>query len=256
MSSQAFWSGFMKQAEAYVSAPGDTAGPAERTLLWNEQGGVNPRSPEDQQAALASNLVTLPMDVEGANCLSCAHFRQLDADMGTGFCTNPQLKQDVTSRMVCAMWENPGSHSGAEEQMAAEEQQAQQREAPMSEGIMQDIAQPDQAAGTPGQADPTAAAPGGQIPQAGEQETNDQAMGNATPGGAVEGGAPAGGSAPAPKKPKEKKEPKGDGHTINVNVGEKKTASVARISQILARLGRTKKRGHITTSSSFKTRRK
>jgi len=246
MTRSEFWVGFIKRAEAYVSAPGAAAGSAERALLWNDHGGVNPRTPEDQQGAMAANLVTLPQDVEGASCHSCAHFRQLDEDLGTGFCTNPQLKQDVTARMVCSLWENPGSHNGAEEQMAA-----QQQEAPMSESIMQDMAQPDQdpAGALPEQGAP---APGEEAPApAGEQETSDQAMGNSIPGGAIEGGAPSEGETVAPKKPKGKK----GGHTININVGEEKAASAARISQILGRLGRLKKKNYHTTSSSFKTRR-
>lgn len=219
-----FWAGFIKRAEAYVAPSPDVAGESERALLWNEQGGVDPRSPEDQQAAAAVNLVTLPIEVEGASCLNCMHFRQLDQDLGAGFCTNPQLKQDVTSRMVCSVWEHPGSHNPAE--LTAQAAEAQQTQGmPMSEEIMQDVSQPPMAEGG--------------------QE-------GALPAEAGQDGPPPAEAAPAPDKKKDS-----PGHTVNINVGSKKTAASIKeafnIHMALKRLGKRKKG---TSVASFMSKRR
>jgi len=196
-----FWDGFQKRAvETFVPAgtppdqnPDAQAGEApEKMLKWNELGGVDPRTPEDLQVAGAVMLITLPNEVQGANCSNCTYFRGLNPALGVGFCTNPQVKQDVTERMLCAMWEHPGSHSpadaAAEEEALAAEQQA--------------------AAGEQGEA-----------PVEGDPMAQDIMADFQQPSGAEE--APPEESA---AKPKEKAEPKekssGSAHTININVGK------------------------------------
>lgn len=124
-----FWNGFCKKAEEnFVSAASTNKAPGapEKLLKWNPHGGVDPRTPEDLQAAQAAGLVTLPPDVEGAKCETCVHFRPITPELMHGFCTNPAVKQDVTGNMHCVNWEHPGVHNPAE--AAAEEAQAAQLE--------------------------------------------------------------------------------------------------------------------------------
>jgi hypothetical protein len=238
-----FWSGFEKRAaETYVQAapaemdpaaalaPG--AIPPEKMLKWNEQGGVDPRTPEDLATATEAGLITLPHEVEGANCASCVHFRALNPQLGSGFCTNPAVKQDVTARMVCSLWEHPGSYSAAEQmaedaalQQQADEQAAMAGQAvaegdPMAQNIMADFQ---------GQGAPGAEAPGA---EAGGQ-----------PGGDA-GGQPA---AKSPKKESKgegekkkdsgkKPEGGGKGHTININVGKEKVATESFLAGFVGRM--------------------
>jgi len=132
-----FWSGFQKRAaeavDKYVSADKsgeDYPGAPEKMLKWNDQGGVDPRAPEEMQAAQAAGLVTLPTEVDGASCGTCVHFRPITKKLGHGFCTNPEIKQDVTENMHCDLWEHPGSHDPAvAAQEAAQQQQVQQAQA-------------------------------------------------------------------------------------------------------------------------------
>jgi hypothetical protein len=91
-----------------------------KMLKWDHLGGVAPRFPEDMQMAQSVNLLTLPNTVQGASCVNCVHFRALDAGTGAGFCTNPEVKLDVSSRMLCSRWDNPG----AEKSWETEEGQA------------------------------------------------------------------------------------------------------------------------------------
>jgi hypothetical protein len=131
-----FWSGFSKRAaENFVSA-NNTAnhpGAPEKLLKWNDHGGVDPREPEEMQAAQAAQLVTLPPDVEGAKCGTCVHFRPITAEMGHGFCTNPMIKMDVTDHMHCINWSHPGVHDPA----AAAEQEAQDQQFQQAMGAQQ-----------------------------------------------------------------------------------------------------------------------
>jgi len=124
-----FWNGFCKKAEEnFVSAASTNKAPGapEKLLKWNPHGGVDPRTPEDLQAAQAAGLVTLPPELEGAKCETCVHFRPITPELMHGFCTNPSVKQDVTGNMHCVYWEHPGVHDPA--QAAAEEAQAAQVE--------------------------------------------------------------------------------------------------------------------------------
>lgn len=230
-----FWVGFDKRAaETYVQAAPPAPElenanlgvvPPEKMLKWNEQGGVDPRTPEDLQAAEAAGLKTLPTEVEGASCGNCVHFRALNPELGSGFCTNPGVKQDVTNRMICTLWEHPGTYSAAEamaEDAALQEQAAQQAAAageayadgdPMAQDIMSDF----QGGGAPME-------PG---MEEGAMPTDE--------GGMEEGAAPEGGKSESKPKPKKdsaskdsgkKSEGKG-GHTININVGKEKVATDA-----------------------------
>ena len=126
-----FWLGFQKRAaENFISANNATEYPGapEKMLKWNDNGGVDPRQPEELQAAQASHLVTLPPDVEGAKCGTCMHFRPITQEFGHGFCTNPEIKMDVTDHMHCINWSHPGVHDPAEA-AAQEEQEAQFQQA-------------------------------------------------------------------------------------------------------------------------------
>lgn len=234
-----FWAGFEKRAaETYVQAaptapeaegmsPGAIA--PEKMLKWNDQGGVDPRSPEDMTAAEASRLITLPHEIEGANCGSCVHFRALNPELGSGFCTNPAIKQDVTVRMLCGNWDHPGVYSAAE--AAAEEAALQQQAAEEAAMAGEAVAEGDPTAQNI-MSDFQGGAEGG---MPGEE-------GMPMEGGAAPAAAPAdGGSAPKKEsKPKKsegeskgkkkdsegKSEGKG-GHTININVGKEKVATDA-----------------------------
>lgn len=188
MKKKAFWGGFVKKAQTYVSAP-NQAGMHERSLLWNDLQGVDPRTPEDSQVAAAVDLITLPADTEGASCMNCVNFRMLDPDLGSGFCMNPDIKQDVTVRMHCSQWDNPAIVRSWEDvgtQMPLAPEGAGQVTA---DGIMADFQNPE------GQDVAAEQAPAPQDEVKAEPE----------------------------KKPKEKKPA---GHTVNINVGEKKTAAL------------------------------
>jgi hypothetical protein len=95
-----FLDGFTKRAEM--------AEDVSPIMKFNAQGGVDPMSPEAMQRAQAADLVTLPSDVEGANCGNCSFVRILDKKMKKGFCTNPEMLLDVTPRMCCSLWDAPG----------------------------------------------------------------------------------------------------------------------------------------------------
>jgi hypothetical protein len=173
-----FWTGFIKRAA-------DLVDPVTKLLKWNAEGGVDPRDPNDMASAQNADLITLPKDIAGGNCSNCIHFRMIDEKAGSGFCTNPDVKQDVTMRMVCSFWDAPGAYRSWEniDPATAEvlEGQAQQ-----------------QAAG---------------------EEQEDAAAEQALASGQAQATPPA----KAEKKPAEKKKkPEDKGHTINVNVGGEK----------------------------------
>lgn len=210
----AFWGGFEKAAaDAYGSpalaqpesaeaaSPGGGPTPAgakpkvgtapdPRLMKWNPAGGVDPRSPEDMSAAQAVDLITLPDQVDGTNCSNCKFVRILDPGLGTAFCTNPQVKQDVTSRMCCALWDAPGTYRAWE---------ATDPSAVPHPGMMQE-AQALEQSGMPMAASAEAGPVGGtpepqprEVPSSEKPESKE-------------------------KKPAPKKKAAG-GHTINVNVG-------------------------------------
>lgn len=237
-----FWAGFEKKAaDTYVQAaqpdPMLEEGnlgvvPPEKMLKWNEQGGVDPRTPEDMAKSEAVRLVTLPHEVEGASCGNCVHFRALNPELGSGFCTNPEVQQDVTNRMLCGAWEHPGTYSAAQEmaeeqvmQQQADEQAAAAGQAyadgnPMAQDIMSDF--------NGGGGEEMPVGPDGQ-PMAPEGE--DPSMG-ADPGAGAAKSKPEGGSSkPKPKSKPKKDSDSGDsgtksenkdGHTINIHMGKDK----------------------------------
>lgn len=245
-----FWNGFQKRAaETYVSTNSGMAAPGapEKMLKLNDLGGIDPRTPEELQVAQAVGLRTLPQEVEGASCGTCAYFQNVDEN-GHGTCSNPEIGLDVTQHMFCAHWEHPGSMS-PEDQMDAQP-------LPMQPAQQMQPAQPTQP--TP----PAGAQPAQQMqsmqpaqpeqvaPEAGAGSTpNFQSSAVGTQSGFPEGAknssnplteqitsdfqgqdasaAPTTQGEPAPKKDKPKKEKKdGKNHTININVGGEKTASV------------------------------
>jgi len=170
-----FWLGFQKRAEENfvpANSTADVPGAPEKMLKWNPHGGVDPRSPEDLQAAEAAGLVTLPPEVQGASCENCMHFRPITPELNHGFCTNPQVKQDVTGNMHCVNWGHPGVHNPVE--AAAEEAQAAQVDQAMmgQQGMPQDpsmmgMGQQQPAQGQPQPAQGQAMPQGKPAPQAG-----------------------------------------------------------------------------------------
>jgi len=268
-----FWLGFEKRAaESFVSANNTSGYPGapEKMLKWNDNGGVDPRQPEELQAAQAARLVTLPPDVEGAKCGTCIHFRPITQELGHGFCTNPEIKMDVTDHMHCVNWTHPGVHDPAE--AAAQEQQDAQFQQAMTAqqgGMMggdpaaaqdpsmqqgagvdtaADMGQPQQPAGQSmslqPQTEPEAQTTEGDTGHVYEPSTAGSQSGSAEgqPSGnplvdqAMQDfqGASTGGSEPAaPKKKKTtegKKSSGGKGHTININVNGEKAEKTASVN--------------------------
>lgn len=293
----AFWKGFSKRAapketkEQYLAeaSPKHPGNPL-KALKWNEQGGVDPRADEDLMSAQNAGLITLPTEVAGASCGTCIHFRPLQSEVGHGFCTHPEVKQDVTENMHCTNWSHPGEHDPAAEALEEAQAAGQIDEAgnpmqpdmgqegvggipgatppegqqglqpsgdgpdpmgagggagmpqdPMQSQMTQAVMQGMMGGQQPGQEGdqaPTAAPPGTGDQQAVAQQpvSEGQAVGqqavqdfqNTMEGG--QEGEP-GGEKPTEEgaeAPKEKKETKdkasGKGHTININVGEKKAS--------------------------------
>ena len=158
-------------------------------LNWNENGGVTPRNPDDEATASQAGLKTLPVDAPGANCATCRYFKVLDEKMGSGFCVNPEVKQEVTARMLCDFWENPGV------EMAVEEPEADMGMVNEVGGAAQDPAMQGQ--------DP-AASGGDQQPSATSPSLQDEVM--------------------KQEKPKEDKPKKGPQVNIKVDSGEKQAS--------------------------------
>jgi len=175
-------------------------------LNWNENGGVTPRNPDDEATASQAGLKTLPVDAPGANCATCRYFKVLDEKMGSGFCVNPEVKQEVTARMLCDFWENPGVEMAVEE---AEPDMGMMNEV---DGAMQDPAMQGQDPAMQGQdpalsgnAQQPPAAPGGdQQPPASSPSLQDEVM--------------------KQEKPKEDKPKKGPQVNIKVDSGEKQAS--------------------------------
>lgn len=215
MKKKAFFEGFDKRADqmagalgepgeplpAEGGAPGGAAGPPpnqpEKLLKWNPAGGVDPRSPEEMSQAQAVDLITLPEGVDGASCMNCQFFRNLDPALGTGFCTNPNVKLDVTTKMHCSQWNAPDTYRAWE----ATDPSAVPDAGIMGEaGAMQDGSMP---------MEPAAVGPDGQP---------------AAP--AEEAAQPKSGPSKKPKK-KEEKKSEGGGTNVHVHVGEKGTEKKA-----------------------------
>ncbi len=71
-------------------------------VIENPEGGLNPRTPEEQERASRVDLVTLPPDVQGANCGNCMYIQD-------GHCTHPEVNQPVNNRNCCLLWDRPGT---------------------------------------------------------------------------------------------------------------------------------------------------
>lgn len=61
----------------------------------NDQGGLDPKTPEEMQRAKEADLITLP---GGAK----------DDAANKKFCYNDKIKTFVTVRMCCGYWDNAG----------------------------------------------------------------------------------------------------------------------------------------------------
>lgn len=206
-----FWNGFTKKAQ--------------EILKWNALGGIEPTDPETIARAQQAELKTLAQDVEGANCANCKWSRPLPDE--SFLCNNPSVMMEVTERMMCSIWENPGSiFAGSGEDKA---NQLQQEQAMAESGEEGQNAQMDQVGQELGLDDPQQQAAGGEQPPAeggmppeggqppAEGESSSTASGKKT-------------EPPVTKKPKKKQEDKKDSkkdgaNTININVGGEKKAA-------------------------------
>jgi len=72
----------------------------------NVQGGVDPVDQGALARAARTDLVTLPLDVEGTNCGNC---RFVTGGNPIAFCLHPSVWQAVTARMCCALWDATGT---------------------------------------------------------------------------------------------------------------------------------------------------
>ncbi len=57
----------------------------------------------DKQVAQRVDLIVLPPEIEGTNCGNCEYFEK-SGDMG--WCKHDKIKQWVTARMCCSLWDN------------------------------------------------------------------------------------------------------------------------------------------------------
>lgn len=194
-------------------------------LNWNDKGGITPRNPDDEQTASQAGLKTLPAEAEGANCATCRYFKVLDDKAGSGFCVNPELKQEVTARMLCDFWENPGTEMAVEEpepsmmdeEMAAQEQQGGQSVQELAANGEQP---PMDQAGNPAEAG-AEQQPGAGAEQPGAEQPG--AGGNPQEGSTMQGEMQKQ-EAPKKEEPKEKKPSKGPQVNIKVDSGEKQAS--------------------------------
>lgn len=76
-------------------------------LALNEGGGLVPRDRSEEFRARKADLVTLPPQIAGTNCGNCSFVREVSG--GVGYCAHPKVRQYVTARMCCALWDAPGT---------------------------------------------------------------------------------------------------------------------------------------------------
>jgi hypothetical protein len=74
----------------WISKKEETIDPNE----LNDQGGIDPKNPEEMQRAQKADLITLPGSKADAT--------------GKKLCYNEKIKMYVTARMCCAYWDNSG----------------------------------------------------------------------------------------------------------------------------------------------------
>lgn len=72
-------------------------------MIENEQGGLIYCKTQDLKKAIRSKIMTLPDQIEGANCSNCHFSNQEYLDY---FCDHPKIKLNVTERMVCSLWDH------------------------------------------------------------------------------------------------------------------------------------------------------
>ena len=240
MSKKAFWSGFNKQAstpaDAEAAIPDAQSTPEQPSVAepqritppraiqkFNDQGGVEARTPEELQIAESVNHVTLPKDVPegGASCGTCVHFNPTAPTSGEGLCANPQVGLATTTKMVCSQWDSPGAHRAwdtAEVKAMQVDQMGQQVDEsvdPLSESNM--------AASQMAEADPNMTQMGANPAQ---PKPQDNAQGGVSPE-----------KKPAAKKESKPKDKEPAGTQVHVHVGSEKKASnsesIARIVGLL-----------------------
>lgn len=73
----------------------------------NAEGGYDPDSKRRKRIYKRVDLITLPDDVEGTNCGNCKHATTTSEGSGL-FCLNDEIKDYVTERMCCSLWDNSG----------------------------------------------------------------------------------------------------------------------------------------------------
>ena len=196
-----FWDGFEKHAVSKTPK----SEPTERLRKMNGQGGMEPRLPEEEAAAQQADLKTLPKGTEGTNCFNCRFIRIIDKKAGTGFCTNPNVSQDVSDRMVCVLWDAPGVFRGFE-QRAMDQNKAM-------------VAEANQMNQMP---DPTPF--GAELGPKGANPALDSTQPVLAEAPQSSGGIPVepGPGAQIPEEAAQTKPEKKPAHTVNINVGSKK----------------------------------
>ncbi len=73
-------------------------------LKVNKFKGINDMNEQAMDRATSSHLVTLPTEIDGANCFNCRNL--ILGDKTKGFCSHPLIKQFVNERMHCMFWDN------------------------------------------------------------------------------------------------------------------------------------------------------
>lgn len=210
-----FWQGFTKKAS--------------EMLKWNALGGIEPATPETIERAQLVELKTLAQDVDGANCSNCKWSRPLPDE--SFLCNNPEIVQEVTERMLCAKWENPGSiFAGSGEDKAKELQQDQAMAESSEDGQNAQMDQVGQELGLDDEQQASAADSGDQQGSAPVGMPQENAGGEPKPvpdaEQATEGSVNK--TEAKPKAKPKKKDEKGGANTIHINVGGEKKASAMR----------------------------
>ena len=75
-----------------------------------------PRSQRGREKkAKETKLVTLPLNVIGANCGNCSMYHPKTINGPVGYCDHPKVDMDVRSDWHCMYWDNPDSKTANEE---------------------------------------------------------------------------------------------------------------------------------------------
>jgi len=69
--------------------------------------GVIPKDKETLIRAKNADLITLPPDISGTRCNNCMYFRPAHSKT-IGWCEHNDVKQDVSNRQCCALWDSSG----------------------------------------------------------------------------------------------------------------------------------------------------